>query len=60
LEINKTICDEQNGFRKHRSCQDHIYSLYTIIHNRKIARKETFTCFVDALKAFDTVNRDCL
>ena len=25
LEVNKTICDEQNGFRKHRSCQDHIY-----------------------------------
>ena len=31
-----------------------------MIHNRKLRRKETYTCFVDCRKAFDTVNRDCL
>ena len=52
--------DGQNGFRKGRSCFDHVYTLHTIINNRKAKAKNTFVCFVDAKKAFDTVNRDCL
>ena len=36
------------------------YTLYTVINNRKLENKDTFVCFVDAKKAFDTVNRDCL
>ena len=60
LESNKSLADVQNGFRKERSCQDHVYSLYSIINNRKLKRKDTFTCFVDMRKAFDTVNRECL
>ena len=60
LEENGLIADEQNGFRKNRSCQDHVYALYSLIHNRKLRKKETYTCFVDCRKAFDTVNRDCL
>ena len=27
------IVDEQNGFRKHRSCLEHIFSLHSIIRN---------------------------
>ena len=38
---------------------DHIYTLHTIISNRKSENKDTFVCFVDAKKAFDTVNREC-
>ena len=60
LEDNDVLYDGQNGFRKGRSCLDHIYTLYTIINNRKLEKKDTFVCFVDAKKAFDTVNRDCL
>ena len=60
LESNGILVDEQNGFRKDRSCQDHVYSLYSLIHNRKMHKKDTYTCFVDCRKAFDTVNRDCL
>ena len=60
LEGNGLIADEQNGFRKSRSCQDHVYALYSLIHNRKLRKKETYTCFVNCRKAFDTVNRDCL
>ena len=60
LESNGLLVDEQNGFRKDRSCQDHIYSLYSLIHNRKMHKIDTYTCFVDCRKAFDTVNRDCL
>ncbi len=33
-EENGIYEDEQNGFRKHRSCQDHIFVLTSIIKNR--------------------------
>lgn len=39
---------------------DHIYSLYSIINNRKRRRKSTFVHCIDARKAFDTVQRYCL
>ena len=60
MEINNVIEDEQNGFRKDRSCEDHIYSLTSIIRNRKNEGRDTYTCFVDMAKAFDRVNRDIL
>ena len=60
LECNKILTDVKNGFRKDRSCQDHVYSLYNIVRNRKIQKKDTFACFVDMKKAFDTVQRDCM
>ena len=54
------LVDEQNGFRKDRSCLDHIFSLSSIIKNRLLNNKPTFTCFIDMSKAFDWVNRDLL
>ena len=60
LESNSLLAEEQNGFRKERSCIDHLYSLTSIVRNRKLNRKSTFVCFTDAKKAFDCVNRDLL
>ncbi|XP_033731041.1 uncharacterized protein LOC117320594, partial [Pecten maximus] len=60
LERNNVISDEQNGFRRKRSCLDHLHSLYSIVNNRKLSKLSTFVCFVDARKAFDTVNQKCL
>ena len=60
LDENEILSEGQNGFRKDRSCLDHIYTLHTIIKNRKHQRKDTFACFVDYRKAFDTVDRNCL
>ena len=60
LETNKVLVDEKNGFRKKRSCSEHIYSLYTIINNRKLSRQSTYVSFIDFHKAFDTVNRNLL
>ncbi|MES9882132.1 MAG: reverse transcriptase family protein [Sedimenticola sp.] len=60
MNKNNVLCDEQNGFRKLRSCLDHIYTLTTIIRNRKLQNKQTFIGFIDFSKAFDSVNRDCL
>ena len=54
------MVDEQNGFRKHRACIDHIYSLSTIVRTRLSQNKSTFICFVDFKKAFDWVDRDLL
>ena len=60
LELNNVLVDEQNGFRSKRSCLDHLHTLYTIVNNRKRCKKETFACFIDATKAFDNVQRDCM
>ena len=54
------LVDEQNGFRPKRSCQDHIYSISTIIRNRKTIGLNTCCAFVDVQKAFDRVNRELL
>jgi hypothetical protein len=34
LENNNILCDEQNGFHRVRSCEEHIHSLYTILNDR--------------------------
>ena len=60
LEANDQLCDEQNGFRRGRSCEDHIYTLHTVVNDRKISRQSTYVSFIDLRKAFDTVDRTML
>ena len=60
LETNKVLSDEQNGFRPNRCCQDHIFTLTSIIENRFLLKQDTFACFIDFRKAFDCVNRQML
>ena len=57
---NNIIADEQNGFRKKRSCLDHITSLTSIIDSRTHLRKSTFCAYIDFSKAFDHIRRDML
>ena len=59
-EESNVLNDEQNGFRKLRSCIDHMYVLYTTVKNRLLHNNETFACFIDAKKTFDKVDRDCM
>ena len=59
-ESHKIYDEEQNGFRRGRSCQDHIYSLTTIIRHRLASKLPVFACFIDMEKAFDRVDRDLL
>ena len=54
------IVDEQNGFRKKRSCIDHLYSLTSIIRKRKQKGLHTFVAFFDMQKAFDSIDRSLL
>ena len=60
MENRQTISDEQNGFRKDRSCTDHIFVLHSILKSRKLAGKDTFVTYIDFSKAFDGVNREML
>ena len=60
LETNNLLEDEQNGFRAARSCIDHIFILCSVLRNRKETGKQTFLCFIDYKKAFDSVDRDLL
>ena len=60
IEFNNILNEEQNGFRPGRNCQDHIFALTSIIENRIQNKKDTFACFIDFRKAFDTVNRKYL
>ena len=59
-EEMQIIQDEQNGFRKSRSCIDHLSSLTSIIDSRKALKKQTFAAFIDFKQAYDTINRDAL
>ena len=59
-ETNSIFVEEQNGFRKLRSCLDHLFVLNTVLRNRKQQGVDTFCCFVDFAKAFDSVNYGAL
>ena len=54
------MVDEQNGFRKNRSTNDHVSALTNIIDTRKKRKFSTFCAFVDFRKAYDCINRDLL
>ena len=35
LENNDILADEQNDFRKNRSCEDHIFTMNSLIQNNQ-------------------------
>lgn len=59
-ERNGLLHDEQNGFRRSRSCEDHCFVLSSIIRNRKANNLSTFVGLIDFKKAFDCVDRTLL
>ena len=60
VDQNNLLANEQNGFRKERSCLDQITSLVNIIDTRKKCKQSTFAAFIDFQKAYDHVNRTLL
>ncbi|XP_048743557.2 uncharacterized protein LOC125656974 [Ostrea edulis] len=48
--------DEQNGFRRGRSCEDHVFTLNSLIQNNK----NLYVAFIDLKKCFDFVDRDMM
>ena len=57
-EENRTIADEQGGFRRNRGTIDLIFLLREIITNRRENGRPTLVTFIDARKAYDTVWRE--
>lgn len=60
LEDNKTLLENQAGFRKNYSTLDHCFLLKHLIDICKSRRKKLFCAFVDFKQAFDRVWRDGL
>jgi len=50
----------QNGFMFGRGTPDGIASLLTAIRKRAEGGRQTYALFVDLIKAFDTVSRECM
>ena len=59
LENNDILADEQNGFRNNRSCEDHIFTLNSVIGNNKSVFV-AFIMFIDLKKSFDFIDRDMM
>ena len=60
LNENDILSDEQNGFRKKRSCQQHVHSLMTLVRNHCTSKNSVYCAFIDFQKAFDFINRKLL
>ena len=60
VEDHDILAEEQCGFRKERECMDHIFTLNGIVEARMAQGKDTFVCFIDLRKAFDSVDRKLL
>ena len=58
LEMEGKWAKGQAGFRRHHSTKDHLVTLRIIeeeCHNKKF---DLFCCFVDFIKAFETIPRN--
>jgi hypothetical protein len=54
-DFNNIIFDEQNGFRKDRSCLDHLSTFYLIGDSRLKQKRQTYVAFIDFSKAYDNI-----
>ena len=56
-EVDDRLRDEQAGFRKERSCTDHIATLKIIVEQSLEWKSPAYVTFVDNEKAFDSTDR---
>lgn len=60
LESNNLICNNQHGFRKHRSCLTQLLTHIDIILQNFLNNQETDVIYLDYAKAFDKVDHQLL
>jgi retron-type reverse transcriptase len=48
------LADEQNGFRRERSCEDHLFTLNSLVKNNE----NLYVVFIDLQMCFDFIDRD--
>jgi hypothetical protein len=58
--VDKTLRQEQAGFRKGRSCSDQIFALRQILEQSAEWKTALYATFIDFEKAFDSLHRDSL
>jgi hypothetical protein len=58
--LDRTLRDEQAGFRQDRSCTDHIATMRIIIEQSLEWQSPLYAVFVDFQKAFDSVDRNVI
>ena len=54
--VNHEIPDVQTGFRKGRGIRDQIVNIHWIIEKAREFQKYIYFCFIEYVKAFDSVN----
>jgi hypothetical protein len=54
-EQQGVIVQEQGGFRAKRGCPEQVFALTELIKMRQRAKLDTYACFIDIKKAYDTV-----
>ncbi|MCT5353383.1 reverse transcriptase family protein [Pseudomonas aeruginosa] len=60
LKLREEIADEQAGFRPGKGTRNQILNLKLIIEKNREHQKDLYLCFIDYVKAFDTVDHDIL
>ena len=58
VEVDKTMREEQTGFRQDRSCTDLIATLRIIVEQSIEWNSSLYVNFVDCEKAFDSLDRE--
>ena len=58
--MNRELPDVQAGFRKGRGTRDQIANIRWIIKKEREFQKNTYFCFMDYTKAFDSVDHNKL
>ena len=57
--MNQELPDVQAGFRKGRESRGQIANIHWIIEKAREFPKNTYLCFIDYAKAFDSVDHNC-
>ena len=58
--MNRELLDVQVGFRKGRGLRDQISNIHWIIKKANELQKNIYFCYIDYLKAFDSVDHNKL
>ncbi len=56
-KTDKSVGDEQGGFRKGRGCVDQIFAVKILVEKYLEKDRKLFAAFMDLEKAYDRVNR---
>ena len=58
--LDEYFWQEQAGFRRGRSCSNHIFTLRQFLQQSKEWNASLYARFIDFEKAFDSIHRDSL